>query len=85
MSDPYEDWPRCPACGNYALDESITCGRRQCDEAGQRRRAVGSYAPNYEDLLARYLSEQIPEAAWQEHLEDKVFRKWLEARRPSKT
>jgi hypothetical protein len=34
---PYPDnWPRCPACGDYALDGHITCGRVGCDEAGQR-------------------------------------------------
>jgi hypothetical protein len=32
------DWPRCPACGEPALDGHITCGRVQCDEHRQRRK-----------------------------------------------
>ena len=27
------DWPRCPNCGDYALDGKLTCGRWQCQEA----------------------------------------------------
>ena len=26
------DWPRCPNCGDYALDGQATCGRSWCDE-----------------------------------------------------
>lgn len=34
---PYpRDWPRCPACGDHALDGHITCGRVECDEGGRR-------------------------------------------------
>jgi len=31
-----ENWPRCPSCGDYAMDGHITCGRVQCGEAAQR-------------------------------------------------
>jgi hypothetical protein len=27
------DWPRCPACGDFALDGKATCGRVECIEA----------------------------------------------------
>jgi hypothetical protein len=30
------DWPKCPSCGEPALDGHLTCGELQCDEAGQR-------------------------------------------------
>lgn len=30
------DWPRCPTCGDYAMDGHLTCGRLACDEAGRR-------------------------------------------------
>ena len=30
------DWPRCAACGDYALDGHVTCGRQECDEAKWR-------------------------------------------------
>ena len=32
------DWPRCPVCGEYALDGHVTCGRVACNEAEQRVR-----------------------------------------------
>jgi hypothetical protein len=32
------NWPRCPSCGDYALDGHITCGRVECNEGEQRRR-----------------------------------------------
>lgn len=32
------DWPRCPCCGDFALDGHITCGRFQCNEGEQRRK-----------------------------------------------
>lgn len=25
-----ENWPRCPSCGDYALDGHITCGSADC-------------------------------------------------------
>jgi hypothetical protein len=53
--DPYADWPRCPACGDYALDESITCGRPQCDEAKHRRLATGELVTDKPGLLRRLL------------------------------
>ena len=31
------NWPRCPNCGQPAVDGHITCGRAQCDEGGARR------------------------------------------------
>jgi hypothetical protein len=38
------DWPRCPACDDFALDGHITCGRAECDESGQREiRALSAY------------------------------------------
>jgi hypothetical protein len=30
------DWPKCPSCGEPALDGHITCGKATCDEAGHR-------------------------------------------------
>lgn len=30
------DWPRCPSCGDFALDGHITCGRLECQEANYR-------------------------------------------------
>jgi hypothetical protein len=30
------DWPHCPACGDYALDGHITCGRLECAESAHR-------------------------------------------------
>ena len=27
-----KDWPRCPRCGDYALDGHITCGQLECNE-----------------------------------------------------
>lgn len=32
-----EGWPRCPVCGEPALDGHITCGNVRCDESGQRK------------------------------------------------
>lgn len=37
MSYP-SDWPKCPGCGEPALDGHITCGDVRCNEAGQRGR-----------------------------------------------
>lgn len=35
---PYpEGWPRCPKCGDFALDGHITCGRLECNEHQTRR------------------------------------------------
>ena len=37
MPDLYPPgWPRCPVCGDFALDGHITCGRVECDEGKQR-------------------------------------------------
>lgn len=33
---------------------------------------------SYPALIACYRSGQIPEAAWQEHLRDPLFRLWLD-------
>lgn len=30
------DWPRCPACGDFAMDGHITCGRLECREGWHR-------------------------------------------------
>jgi hypothetical protein len=32
-----KDWPRCPSCGDFALDGHITCGRLQCKEGDERQ------------------------------------------------
>lgn len=29
-------WPRCPSCGDHALDGHLTCGRIECGEAKHR-------------------------------------------------
>jgi uncharacterized membrane protein YvbJ len=31
------DWPRCPNCGDYALDGRTSCGRAWCDESVARQ------------------------------------------------
>ena len=31
-----ENWPRCPSCGDYAMDGHITCGKAQCQEGARR-------------------------------------------------
>ena len=31
MSYP-ANWPRCPSCGDFAMDGHLTCGRLGCDE-----------------------------------------------------
>jgi hypothetical protein len=38
-----DDWPRCPGCGDFALDGHITCGRAQCNERGQRDAQADAY------------------------------------------
>jgi len=46
------DWPRCPACGEPALDGHITCGSVACNEDEHRRRLahdIVEAARNYED------------------------------------
>jgi hypothetical protein len=30
------DWPRCPVCGDFALDGHVTCGRAECNESRER-------------------------------------------------
>jgi len=37
------NWPRCPVCGDYALDGHITCGRYECNEGEQRDRRAEEY------------------------------------------
>lgn len=32
-----QDWPRCPKCGDFALDGHITCGHFECNESEARR------------------------------------------------
>lgn len=51
-----ENWPKCPACGDFALDGHITCGRVQCGEGAQRGSAIiaepsdnGNYPDNEAD------------------------------------
>lgn len=43
MSFYPDDWPRCPVCGDFALDGHITCGRLECDEQGQRNERADIY------------------------------------------
>jgi len=38
-----DNWPRCPGCGDYALDGHITCGRVECNEAKWRRRHADEF------------------------------------------
>jgi hypothetical protein len=38
------DWPRCPVCGEHALDGHITCGRVECDETRERHRRADAKA-----------------------------------------
>jgi hypothetical protein len=33
------DWPRCPNCGDYALDGHATCGRSRCEKALQQEQS----------------------------------------------
>ena len=33
-----KNWPKCPVCGDEALDGHITCGKFQCNEGEQRRK-----------------------------------------------
>jgi predicted amidophosphoribosyltransferase len=44
-------WPRCPVCGEDAMDGHITCGRVTCDESAQRERAAARRDPLQTDLL----------------------------------
>lgn len=32
-----QNWPRCPVCGDFALDGHITCGHFNCNEGKARR------------------------------------------------
>jgi hypothetical protein len=32
-----KDWPKCPKCGDPAMDGHITCGKLECDELFERR------------------------------------------------
>lgn len=32
-----ETWPKCPSCGEPAMDGHITCGKFECNESGARR------------------------------------------------
>jgi hypothetical protein len=33
------DWPRCPNCGDYALDGQAICGRTWCEETRRREQS----------------------------------------------
>ena len=58
---------------------------KRVSEDSRSTRANNNPSPsNYELLLTCYLSGQIPHTAWREHLQDDVFRAWLNAhgRRP---
>ena len=42
-----KDWPRCPRCGDFAMDGHITCGRFECNESSARdARAYGEWCRN---------------------------------------
>lgn len=50
------NWPRCPSCGDFALDGHVTCGRLECGEAAQRDATIiaeesdnGNYPDNEAD------------------------------------
>ncbi len=32
-----KDWPKCPKCGDNALDGHVTCGQWKCNEGLTRR------------------------------------------------
>lgn len=53
------NWPRCPGCGEPALDGHITCGRLECLEGAIRRARQRSGAFNVptEDDVARVLKK----------------------------
>ncbi len=36
-------WPKCPNCGEPALDGHITCGSVLCDEGRHRREQAAKY------------------------------------------
>lgn len=38
------DWPRCPVCGDFAMDGHLTCGRAECSEGRVRREREDEYA-----------------------------------------
>lgn len=45
-----------------------------------RAKVFSAVRPQYEALLACYLSGQVSEPQWQEHLKDEVFSAWVKAR-----
>lgn len=57
-------WPRCPVCGEPALDGHITCGAAACNESRERRRkadAAGGRAPRFLAIPAAAFEELGPE------------------------
>jgi len=64
MSYP-EGWPRCPACGDYAMDGHITCGRWQCDEGRHRGESYfNSDQRDYMRWLDRVPAEKLAPCGW---------------------
>lgn len=51
-----KDWPRCPKCGDYAMDGHITCGRFECNEGRTRRERTSD-----EGGLGRFTVHEWPE------------------------
>lgn len=37
------NWPRCPACGDFAMADHITCGRFDCHEGVEREKASNQH------------------------------------------
>ena len=38
-----ENWPKCPSCGEPALDGHVTCGSALCNESGARQAVAQKY------------------------------------------
>lgn len=58
MSAYPENWPRCPICGDFAMDGHITCGKFECNEGDARRErdAINESLHGFDDRALGYLS-----------------------------
>jgi len=52
MSYP-ENWPRCPGCGEPALDGHITCGDSACGSESGWREELGSHYVRHAEVAQR--------------------------------
>lgn len=59
-------------------DECPTCGFPDDEMVAEYH--AGEDVSEFEMLLACYRSGQVSERQWQEHLRDREFREWVEAR-----